>query len=169
MDNPRIRNVAVLLVLCLLYIIPALFIPYDRMLDLVSFLMLVFGITGLYLITEEAWGAFWAGERDRTALALYGLFALFLSAVAMRTYGILTRNVEGASWLTETYTYSSLVFLQFVGLFLFSRASTPPTVARKGGRWGQFALGILIGALIASSKALEPVLVAIGKLWSRVF
>lgn len=169
MVSSRVKNIAVVLVLALFYIIPALFLPYERMLDLVSFLMLVFGIIGIGLILEESWGAFWSGDRDRSALALYGLFALFISVVVMRTYGILTRNVEGAAWLTETYMYSVLVYIQLIGLWLFSRASTPPTVSPKRSRWGQLIIGVVIGAIVASSKALEPILMAVGRLWSRLF
>lgn len=169
MDSSRVRNLAALFVLILVYTIPALLIPYDRMLDVVSVFMLVFGISGLYLIAEETWESFWAGDRSRTSLALYGLFALFLSVITMRSYGILTRNVESATWITETYTYSALVYLQFIGLMLFSRASTPPTVARKSSRWGQLLIGIVIGALVASSKALEPMLMGLGRLWSKLF
>lgn len=168
-DNSRVRNLAVVLVLAAVFAIPAFFIPSHLMLDIVSLLMLVFGIAGLWLISQEAWVSFWDGNRDRASLALYGLFALFLSVVMMRSYGILTRNVAGAEWLSDTYTYSALVFVQGIGLWLFSRASTPPTVASKGGRWGQLAIGIIIGALIASSRILEPALMAIGKIFGRIF
>jgi small-conductance mechanosensitive channel len=166
-DHPRIRNFGILIVLVVLFSLPTIFLPPSLMLDVVSLLMLIFGCTGLYLITAEAWDAFWQGYRDRASLALYGLFALFLSVVLMRTYGILTRNVEGAEWLSETYAYSALVAVQLVGLWLFSHASTPPSVATKGGRWGQLIVGVIIGSLIGASKLFEPIVAAVGKLVAR--
>ncbi len=170
-DNSRVRNLAVLFVLVAIFTVPSLFLSNSTILDIVSFLMLVFGVSGLYLIAEEVWGSFWSGMRDRASLALYGLFALFLSVVVMRTYGILTRNSEAANaLLSPTYTYAAMVYLQFVGLFLFSRASTPPTVVNKRApRWGQLIVGILIGALVASSRILEPVLASVGKVFTRFF
>lgn len=167
-DNSRVRNLSVFLILCAAYIVPAIFIPHDRMLDLVSLLMLVFAVSAFWMIAGETWGAFWAGHRDRAALGLMGLFAVFLSVILMRTYGILTRNVEGAEWITDTHVYSAMVFLQFVGLWLFSRGATTPAVEGRRGRWGQLVVGVIIGALIASSKALEPILMFFSKLIGRL-
>lgn len=167
-DNSRVRNLAVLLILALAYIIPAIFIPQDRMLDLVSLFMLVFAISAMWMIAGETWLSFWAGHRDRAALGLMGLFAVFLSVILMRTYGILTRNVDGASWLTDTHVYSAMVFLQLIGLWLFSRGATTPAVEGRRSRWGRLIVGVIIGALIASSKMLEPALMWIGRLMGRV-
>lgn len=168
MDNSRIRNLAFLIVLMAIFTIPSLFLSHDLMLDAVSFLMLVFGISGIYLITEETWAAFWSGSRDRASLALYGLFTLFLSVVLMRSYGILTRNVEGAGWLQETHLYAGFVSVQLIGLWLFSKASAQGVVPTKQSKWGQLFVGIIIGALVASSKALEPILMGISKLFGRI-
>lgn len=169
MDNSRIRNLAVLVVLMAVFTVPAIFLNHDLMLDGVSFLMLAFGISGLYLITEETWAAFWAGSRDRASLALYGLFSLFLSVVMMRSYGILTRNVEGAGWLQETHLYAGFVAVQLTGLWLFSKASAQGVVPTKQSKWGQLIVGIIIGALVASSKAVEPILMFLSKLFGRIF
>lgn len=175
-DNSRVRNWAVLIVLILVYAIPTFIIswlspePVKLTLDIFSVLMIAFGIVGLWLVSEETWAAFWAGERDRTALALYGLFTLFLSVILMRSYGVATRRNESLdAYLSSTYIYSALVYVQMAGLWLFSRASTPPSLPSKKSRWGQFALGILIGVLLASSRAIEPVLMALGRIWSRLF
>jgi hypothetical protein len=168
-DHPRVRNLSVLIVLSALFMIPSFFISRDHMLDIVSVLMLVFGIAALALISGEVWEAFWEGNRDRVAVGLYGLFALLLSVIVMRSYGILTRNVDAAKWLQETNTYAAMVYLQFVGLWLFFRASTPPTVPAKRSRWGQLVLGIFLGILLASSKALEPILMWVGKMLGRMF
>lgn len=169
-DNSRVRNLAVLLVLVMLFAIPAIFVPSSIMLDIVSFFMLVFGIAGMYLIAQEVWTSFWSGLRDRASLALYGLFSLFFSVVMMRTYGILTRNSDAAeAILAPTHAYGVMVYVSFIGLWLFSRASTPPTVADKGGKYGQLVVGIILGALIASSKLLEPILAGVSKFFPRIF
>lgn len=168
-ENSKVRNLAAFLILCAAYIVPAIFISHDRMLDLVSLLMLVFAISAFWMIAGETWGAFWSGQRDRASLGLMGLFAVFLSVILMRTYGIMTRNVTAAEWLTDTHVYSAMVFLQFVGLWLFSRGATTPAVEGRRSRWGQMIVGIIIGALIASSKALEPILMFVSKLFSRIF
>lgn len=163
-EPSRVRNLAVLLVLVSIFTIPAIFIEHDRMLDIVSGLMLLFGAIGFYFIAGEAWRAFWAGDRDRTAVGLYGLSTIFISITGMRAYGILTRNfVAVDSFLTPTHTYAVFVFMQFVGLWLFTRASEAPTVPARPTRWGQLFIGIVIGGLIASSKLLEPILMFIGK------
>lgn len=170
-DPSRVRNLAVLLVLIATFTIPSLFFEEDRVLDFVSGLMLIFGIAGLWVISRETLVSFWSGSRDRSAMALYGLFALFLSVVIMRSYGIYTRNVlkEEALWLTESAVYGALVFMQFIGLWLFTRASSPPTVNAKPSRWGQLIAGILIGALLVSSRALEPILMFFSRLFGRMF
>lgn len=168
MDNSRIRNLAFLIILVAVFSIPSFFLSHDLMLDLVSFLMMIFGISGLYLIGEETWSAFWAGNRDRASIALYGLFTLFLSVVLMRSYGILTRNVEGAGWLQETHLYAGFVAVQLTGLWLFSKASAQGVVPTKQSRFGQLIVGIIIGALVASSKAIEPVLMFFSKLFGRL-
>lgn len=168
-SNSPVRNLAILIVLAALFIIPSFFVTHDLALDIVSFFMLVFGISGLWLVTEETWNSFWAGSRDRASLALYGIFSLFLSVVLMRSYGILTRNVEGAGWLQETHLYAGFVFIQFVGLWLFSRASTQGVVPTKQSRFGQLIAGIVIGILVASSKMIEPILMTIGKILNRIF
>lgn len=168
MDNhPRVRNLAVLIILGLIFTIPAIFIEHDRMLDIVSLLMLVFGVVGIYLIANETWASFWDGARDRASLALYGLFALFLSVVVMRSYGILTRNVESVKWLETTHVYAAMVYVQFAGLWLFSRASTQGELPTRRNKWGQLIAGIIIGSIIASSKVLEPILAGMGKLMGR--
>lgn len=169
-EPSRVRNLAVLLVLCAIFIIPATFLDKGRMLDTVSGLMLIFGCIGLWLVWGEAWANFWEGNRDRFALGLYGLAALFLSVVTMRSYGIITRNSESASaFLEPTHTYAALVFLQFVGLMLFTRGAQTPSVAARRTKWGQWAAGIAIGILIGSSKFLEPILMWVSKLFTRMF
>lgn len=169
-DPSRVRNFAVLIILCAIFTIPAIFMERGPLLDSVSFLMLLFGGIGLWQVSGEAWGAFWSGSRDRYALGLYGLFALFLSVVLMRTYGITTRNNVSANMALETtHVYAALVFIQFAGLLLFTRGASAPAVAGKRTRWGQLIGGILIGALLTSSKFLEPVLMFFSKLFSRIF
>lgn len=168
-ESTRLRNVAVFLVLAVVFFLPTLFLSPDHSLDLWGFLMIVFGIVGLSMVAGEAWTSFWSGSRDRAALALYGLSALFLSVIAMRAYGIVTRNIAGTEWISDSYAYSGFVFIQFIGLYLFSQASTPPSVSPHRTRYGQLITGILIGALIASSRALEPILLFLSKLWNRMF
>lgn len=168
-DNSRVRNWAVLLILALVYTIPAFFIKPSLMLDIVSVPMLVFGIYGLYILTGETFAAMNSGARDRAALGLFGLFALLLSVVIMRPYGILTRNVQSASWLSDTHVFAFALYLQAIGLWLFTRASAAPYVPAKRSGLGQLIAGIIIGALIASSRALEPVMMAIGRMFGRLF
>jgi len=169
-EPSRVRNFAVLIVLCAIFTVPALFMERGPLLDGVSFLMIIFGVVGLWQVTPEAWEAFWHGSRDRYALGLYGLFALFLSVVLMRTYGITTRNnVSANAVLEDTHVYAALVFIQFAGLLLFTRGASAPTVSGKRTRWGQLIGGILIGILLTSSKFLEPVLMFFSKLFSRIF
>jgi len=169
-EPSRVRNLAVLIILCVVFTIPALFLERGKLLDAVSFLMLLFGGIGLWQVSGEAWESFWAGNRDRYALGLYGLFALFLSVVLMRTYGITTRNNASAdSFLEHTHVYAALVFIQFAGLLLFTKGASAPTVAGKRPRWGQLIGGVLIGVLLTSSKFLEPILAFISKLFSRIF
>lgn len=168
-SNSPVRNLAVVIVLAVVFISPSLFMSREALIDTVSFLMLVYGVIGLYLIAHETWVSFWSGERDRESLALYGIFALFLSVVLMRSYGILVRNVSGLEWLEETHLYASFIFVQFIGVWLFSRASTQSVMMTKQNKWGQLIIGIIIGALVASSRVVEPVLMAIGKLFGRLF
>lgn len=168
-DHPRIRNLAMLIVLVLIYIIPAFFVSPDRMLDLASGPMMVFAIYALFLLAPEAWSAYWEGQSDRTAYALFGLSLLLTSIVTMRGYGLLTRNVEGLEWLENSYVYSAAIYAQFVGVFLFSQASTPPTVSPRRAGMGHVIAGVVIGILVASSKMLEPLLAMIGKVLGRVF
>ena len=169
-EPSRVRNFAVLIVLCAIFTIPALFMDRGPLLDTVSFLMLLFGGVGLWQVTPEAWSEFWKGNRDRYALGLYGLFALFLSVVLMRTYGITTRNNTLAnSVLEHTHVYAALVFVQFAGLLLFTRGASAPAVAGKRTRWGQLIGGVLIGILLTSSKFLEPILTFVSRLFSRLF
>lgn len=169
-EPSRVRNLAVLIILAVAFAVPAIFIPQERMLDIVSGLMFLFGVLGFYFIANASWEAFWSGRRDRASVALYGLSALFLSIMAMRSYGILTRNVESIdAMLSPTHTYAVFVYLQFIGLYLFTRASEAPTVPARPTRWGQLFVGVIIGALIASSKMLEPALMFIGKCLAMVF
>lgn len=164
MSEPsRVSNIAVLLVLGIVYTAFGIFIPSPRMMDIVSVPMLVFGLYGLYLLFPEAWSAFWAGERDRRALGLYGLTALLLSVVAMRPYGIITRNVPGADWLEDTHIYPVALSLQALGLWLFTRASETPTVDARRPGWGRIIIAFIIGVLVASSKMLEPLVWFVGK------
>lgn len=163
-EPSRVRNLAVLITLVIAFAVPAFFIPQERMLDIVSGLMFLFGVLGFYFIASASWEAFWSGRRDRASLALYGLSALFLSIMAMRSYGILTRNFTAVDdLLSPTHTYAVLVYLQFAGLYLFTRASEAPIVPARPTRWSQLFVGVVIGALIASSKMLEPALMFIGK------
>lgn len=169
MTEHRLRNLGLLIALTLAFCVPAFFLEHDRMLDVVSFLMLVFGIAGLVLITEETWTAFWHGARDRVSIGLYSLAGLLLTVSLMRTYGIVTRNVEQLKWLETTHVYAALVYLQFISLYLFFRASTPPTLPQKRGRWGQLVAGIIIGLLLASTRALEHVVIVVMKFIGRIF
>jgi len=162
-DHPNVKNISVLLVLIAAFTIPALFLSKESMQDLVSVLMLVFACTSFYLVAGETWRSFWEDDRSRVALGLYGLFAVFLSVILTRTYGIMDRNVAGFWWVKETHTYSAFIFIQFVGLMMFARSSTPPSAPVKRSRWGQIILSLVIGLLIGSSKALEPILMWVGR------
>lgn len=169
-ENHRVRNLAFLLVFCVVYTIPALFIAPMTMADIISVPMLIFGGYALYLLTEETWRAFWAGEQSRAALGLFGLSSLLVSVIVMRPYGISSRNIIGAqAWLETTHILPIALYIQAIGLMLFSRASATPYVSQKRTRWGQLVAGIIIGALIASSKALEPILIFFSKLFGRLF
>lgn len=168
-NHPRIRNLAVLLVLVLIYAIPAIFVSPNHMMDLASGPMMIFAIYALFLITPEAWDAYWEGRSDRTAYALFGLSLLLVSIVVMRSYGLVTRNIGSMAWLEETYVYSAAIYAQFVGVFLFSRASTPPTVSPRRAGIGHVVAGVVIGTVIASSKMLEPLLAFVGKMLGRLF
>lgn len=168
-EPSRVRNLAVALVIIAIYTALAIFIPAPTMLDIVSVPMLVFGAYGLYLLFPESWEAFWHGERDRRALGLFGLTALLLSVVAMRPYGIITRNIEGTDWLSETHIYPIALSFQAVGLWLFTRASETPTVTSRRPGWGKLVAAFVIGVLVASSKILEPILMFMGRLFSRIF
>lgn len=168
-DHPRLRNLAVLIVLVLIYVIPAYFIDNRLMLDIVSGPMLLFGVYALFIIAREAWSAFWEGRTDRTAYALFGLSLVLLSVDLMRAYGLLTRNIPAMGWLEDTHLYPAAIYCQFAGLWLFTRASTPPQITPRRGGMGQIAAGVVIGMVVASSKMLEPVLAIIGKVLGRVF
>lgn len=169
-ENPRVRNLAVLLVFCIVYTIPALFIAPMTMADIISVPMLIFGGYAFYLLFDETWQAFWSGEQSRAALGLFGLSSLLISVVVMRPYGIASRNILGAEvWLQHTHILPIALYIQAIGLMLFSRASAAPYVSQKRTRWGQLIAGILIGALIASSKALEPILMFFGRLFRSLF
>ena len=168
-DHPRLRNLGVLLVLMAIYAVPALLLSPNHMMDLASGPMMVFAVYALYLIAPEAWDAYWSGRSDRTAYALFGLSLLLLSIVTMRAYGLLTRNIEAMGWLENTYVYSAAIYAQFVGVFLFSRASTPPTVSPRRAGVGHLVAGVVIGVVVASSKMLEPLLAMIGKVVGRLF
>ncbi len=168
-EEPRVSNWAILAVLVLAYVIPSFFIKPNMMLDIVSVPMLVFGIYGLYILGGETIAAMNAKSRDRAALGLFGLFALLLSVVIMRPYGILTRNVTAASWLSDTHAFAFALYLQAIGLWLFTRASAAPYVPAKHSSWGQLIIGIIIGALIASSRWLEMGLIGVGKIFGRLF
>ena len=163
-EHPRLRNIGVLIVLVLVFVIPAMFISPNHMMDLASGPMLVFSCYALFLIASEAWEAFWVGKSDRTAFALFGLSLLFSSIIVMRSYGLLTRNISGMAWLEDTYLYAAAIYCQFVGVFLFSRASAAPSVKPRSVGVGQLMAGVIIGAVVASSKVLEPALAMVGKL-----
>lgn len=170
MDNSRVRNVSVLIVLSLVYAIPAIWVPGQTMLDIVSWPMLFFGLVLFYMVMEEALTAFWAGRADKVALGLFGLFLIFLSVDIMRPYGIISRNVEGAKeWLELTHFYGVAVYMQFIGLYLFTRGAATAQVEGRRTKWGQLVAGIVIGLLLATSKILEPVLMFASKLFSRIF
>lgn len=166
-SHPRIQNIAVLIVLTLIYLIPAFFLSNDATLDLVSVPLLIFGMWSFFLISGEAMQTFWEGQRGRAALALYGLFAIFLSVVATRLYGLTTRNLHGAGWLDESHIYSAAIYIQFIGLWMFTRGASTPTVGVSRSGWSQLIAGVVIGAIIASSKLLEPILVLVGKALSH--
>lgn len=169
-EPSRVRNLAVLLVLVIVYIAIRIFVPPQSMADIVSVPMLLFGLFGLYLLLPETWAALWAGERDRRSLGLYGLAALLISVVAMRPYGIASRNIDGAkNWLDQTDILPVALAIQALGLWLFTRASETPTVASKHTGLGKIIAAFLIGVLVASSKMLEPILAFVSKLFSRVF
>lgn len=169
-DNSRVRNLAFVLVLALIYIIPALFLSPHSMLDIVSVPMLVFGLYGFYLVFGETWEAFWAGERNKAAIGLFSLFSLLLSVIIMRPYGIASRNIPGAeAYLETTHIFPVALFLQAIGLYLFTLASSAPYVPSRRSGWVQLIAGMIIGALVISSRALEPALMFISKLFGRIF
>lgn len=170
MNSPsRVRNLAVVIVLAIAYTIPAIWISPGSMLDIISVPMLVFGLWGIYILFGETWEAFWNGEQSKTALGLFSLFSLLLSVVIMRPYGISTRNVAGAEeYLSTTHILPIALTIQAVGLYLFTRASSAPYVPSKRTGWGQLMAGILIGALVASSRVLEPLLLWVSKLFGRI-
>lgn len=169
-DKRPSRNLAVALVLIATYAIPALFIEPQTMLDIISVPMLVFGGWGLCILFVETWRAFISGEQGRAALGLFGIFLLLVSVVVMRPYGVATRNIAGAKdWLDSTHILPVALYLQALGLMFFTRASAAPYVPSKGRGIGQLIAGVVIGILVASSKALEPVLVWVGKIISRFF
>lgn len=165
-EHPRLRNIGVLLVLVLIFSIPALFVEPNHMMDAASGPMLIFSAYAMFLIAGEAWAAFWEGRSDRTAYALFGLSLLFASIIVMRSYGLVTRNIPGAEWIEHTHLYAAAIYAQFAGVFLFSRASTPPSVTPRRAGMGQLVAGVVIGAVIASSKVLEPLLAVLGKLFT---
>lgn len=163
------RNLAIVSVLIALYVVPALFLSPQTMLDIISVPMLVFGMYGLYLLSPETWRSFWDGDQSRAAVALYGLSSLLLSVVIMRPYGIADRNIPSLDWLSTTHIFPIALFIQAIGLMLFTRASSTPKVGSKRSGVGQLVAGIVIGALVASSRVLEHVFVFIGKILSRIF
>ena len=169
-DKRPSRNIAVALVLIATYTIPALFIEPQTMLDIISVPMLVFGGWGLCILFMETWRAFVSGDQGRAALGLFGIFLLLVSVVVMRPYGVATRNVVGAKeWLDATHILPIALYLQALGLMFFTRASAAPYVPSKGRGIGQLIAGVVIGILVASSKALEPVLMWISKIFTRTF
>lgn len=164
------RNVAVALVLTATYVIPALFVEPQTMLDIISVPMLVFGGWGLCILFMETWKSFTSGDQSRAALGLFGIFLLLVSVVVMRPYGIATRNVPGAKeWLDSTHILPVALYLQALGLMFFTRASAAPYVPSKGRGIGQLIAGVVIGVLVASSKAVETILMGVGKIFSRLF
>jgi len=166
-EHSTFRNWAAVIVLALVYIIPALFVSPQHMLDILSIPMLVSGGYGICLIASETWKAFKSGDQSRSALGLFGIFALLTSVVIMRPYGISSRNIEGAdAWLETTHIFPIALYLQAIGLALFSRASAAPMVPTKGRGVGQIVAGVVIGVLIASSKALDPILMFVSKLFT---
>lgn len=167
-DNSRVRNLSILIVLGLIYTIPALFLTPHLMLDIISVPMLVYGLYGLYLLFPETWRSFWSGDQTRAAIGLYGLSLLLMSVVIMRPYGIADRNIPNAAWLASTHIFPIALFMQAIGLMLFTRASSTAYIPTQKTKWGQLIAGIIIGALVATSKVLEPVLMAIGKLFGRL-
>lgn len=182
-EPSRVRNLAVLFALAIIYVIIRLVVQTmqglglieilsvpQTMLDILSVPMLLFGLYALYLIIGEAWDDFWAGEQTRRALGLFALSALLISVVAMRPYGIITRNVEGADdVLSKTDIYPIALYVQALGLWLFTRASETPTVGAKRPGWGRIIAAFVIGVLVASSRALEPSLMFVSKLFARIF
>lgn len=182
-EHPRLRNLAVALVLVLIYVIPAQFFTGKQMMDIASIPMLIWGVFALALIAREAVVAWWQGRADRTAYALFGLSLLFLSVDVMRSYGLSTRNIEYApigirvvvepfiNWMAsdDSHVYAVAIYAQFIGIWFFTRASFQPTVKSRTYGFGQLIAGVVIGAVLASSKVLEPVLMFIGRLFSRIF
>lgn len=169
MGNSRVRNISVAVVLFLIYLVPAFWFSGQTMLDIVSIPMLFFGLYLFYVVAEEAVLAFWDGRADKVALGLFGLLLLFLSVDIMRPYGIISRNVDGAKdWLDQTHIYGVAVYIQFIGLYLFTRGATPSQVDGRRPKWGQLVAGVIIGLLLATSKIVEPVVAFIGKLFSRL-
>lgn len=167
-DHFRYRNLAVALVIVIAYTVPALFLSPQTMLDIVSVPMLVFGLWSAAVMVNEAWEAFWSGDQSRAALGLMGLFSIFISIIIMRPYGIIDRNVPSIDWLSSTHIFPVALTFQAVGLFLFSRASQPPIIEAKRGRWGKLVLGIVIGILVGSSKLLEPAIAVVAKVFSSM-
>lgn len=168
-DNPRVQNFGVLFVLALIYIIPSIFLPNEVMLDAVSVPLLVFGMWSFFLLARETSETFWEGQRGRAALALYGLFAVFLSVIITRSYGLLTRNTNLTGTLDDTHIYSAALYIQFIGLWLFTRSAASPAISPAKNNFGQLVAGIILGAILASSRLLEPLLVMCGKMFNRLF
>lgn len=167
-ERPRIQNIAILLALIIIYL-PLLFLTNQTALDIVSVPLLVFAVWSFSLIAGEATQTFWRGDRRRSALALYGLFAIFLSVMVTRIYGLVTRNLDGTGWLDDSHIYSMALYLQFIGLYVFTRGATHPSVIASKNRYGQLIAGVIIGAIVASSRLLEPILMFCGKLFNRIF
>lgn len=163
-ENSRVRNISVALVLILLYLVPAIWIPGQTMLDIVSWPMLAFGLYLLFIVAVETISAFWAGRSDKVALGLFGLFLIFISVDITRPYGIISRNITGADeWLKDTHIYGVAIYLQFIGLYFFTRGASTPHVEGRRTRWGQLVAGVIIGLLLATSKVLEPVLMFVAR------
>lgn len=168
MGNSRARNISVASILMAIYAVPAIWVSGQTMLDIVSIPMLAYGLYLFYFIAEEAVLAFWDGRSDRVALGLFGLLLLFVSVDIMRPYGLISRNVPGAEeWLKTTHIYGIAVYMQFIGLYLFTRGTALPSVAGNKARWGQLVAGVIIGVLLSTSKFVEPVFVAMGRLLQR--
>lgn len=163
MSSDRAKNIGLVIVLHVIFLVPYLFIPWRWMLDIVSAAMLVFAIYNLKDYGKEAWWAFWDGDRSRSALALYGVVLLFLSAILGRTYGISWRAAGSPAWVEATPLFAYTLYLLLIGFILFRKASPDPQVPRQTSPVVSWISIVVISVVLTMTKALEPLIMIVGK------